>query len=326
MTAPRLSAAILTRVNFASIRKTVGFIASQDIASSIELIIVVPDAARLELDSGAVSSLHSVQVVEADAGRDSGKARAAAVRAARAPVIVFTEDHCFPQPGWAAALLEAHQGPWAGVGPVVHNANPQKSISWADLLMGYGPWLAPGKSGEREHLPGHNSSYKCEALLALGDELPVLMESETPLQWRLRATGHRLYLESAAEVAHTNFDQWSTWLRVAFHSGRLFAATRALEWTRLRRAVFVLASPLIPIVRYQRHVRHGVEAGLPMTRMLRVAPTLAVGLLMDGVGQTTGMLFGAGRSTEAMAGWEFDRNMRRPRATSSVPGVPAAGA
>ena len=325
MTAPRLSAAILTRAGFASIRRTVGYIATQDIASSIELIIVVPDASRLDLDEGAVSALHSVQVVEADAGRDSGKARAAAVRAARAPIIVFTEDHCFPQPGWAAALLDAHRGPWAGVGPVVHNANPQKSISWADLLMGYGPWLAPGKSGEREHLPGHNSSYKCEVLRALGDELPVLMESETPLQWRLRASGQRLYLEAAAEVAHTNFDQWSTWLRVAFHSGRVFASTRALEWTRLRRALFALASPLIPMVRFQRHVRHGVEAGLPIWRMLRVVPTLAVGLLIDGVGQGTGMLFGAGRSAEAMAGWEFDSNVRRRRASPSRPGVAATG-
>ena len=325
MAPPRLTAAILTPVSFDSIRKTVGHIATQDIASTIELIIVVPDASRLALDSEAVSALHSVQVVEGDAGRESGKARAAAVKAARAPIIVFTEDHCFPQPGWAAALLNAHKGAWAGVGPVVHNANPRNAITWADLLMGYGPWLAPGKSGEREHLPGHNSSYKREALLALGDELPVLMESETPLQWRLRAAGHRLYLESKAEVAHTNFDRWSTWLRVAFHSGRTFAATRALEWTPLRRALFGLASPLIPIVRYQRHVRQGVDAGFPLPRMLRVAPTLAVGLLVDGVGQAMGMLFGAGRSTEAMAGWEFNRNVRRPGGSTPPSRVPAPG-
>ena len=34
------------------------------------------------------------------------------------------EDHCFPADGWAEALVAAHQGPWAAVGPAFLNANP----------------------------------------------------------------------------------------------------------------------------------------------------------------------------------------------------------
>lgn len=313
---PLLTAVILTPAGFATIRRTVGHIVAQDIASSIELLIVAPDAQALGIDAGAVEGLHSVKVVEADAGLHGGIPRAAAIMAAAAPVVVFTEDHCFPAAGWASAIVDAHRGPWVAVGPVVHNANPG-IVSWADLLMGYGPWLAPGQSGEREHLPGHNSSYKCEALRALGDELPSLMESETPLQWRLRAEGHRLYLEARASVSHTNFDRWGTWLRVAYHAGRVFAATRALNWTAARRALFAMASPLIPFVRFQRHVRQGFAAGLSRALVLRVMPALAVGLVVDGFGQAVGMLVGAGRSANALAGWEFERNV--PRGDRSRP-------
>jgi len=41
----------------------------------------------------------------------------------------------------------------------MHNANPDSIVSWADFLIGYGPWAAPIARHEPEYLPGHNSSY-----------------------------------------------------------------------------------------------------------------------------------------------------------------------
>ena len=74
-------------------------------------------------------------------------------------MVVLSEDHSFPEAGWAEALIEAHRGPWSVVGPVVRNANPDSLISWADFLLGYGTWLDPAPGGEISQLPGHNSSY-----------------------------------------------------------------------------------------------------------------------------------------------------------------------
>lgn len=313
MTAPRLTVALLVPNDCGTIRRTVSVVAGQDIARQIELLVLGPrvGAADIEhgtIDAPAARAFHSVRYVTVDLGAGSGDARAIAVREAAAPVIVFAEDHCFPEPGWARALVEAHDGPWAAVGPVVLNANPARLVSWADLLMGYGPWLAPGTSREHEHLPGHNCSYKREPLLAFGDELPELMEAETVLHWRLRAGGHRLWQESRARVAHTNFERWGTWLFVTYHAGRVFAAMRALEWPLGQRVAFALASPLIPLVRLVRHLRQGAAAPWPMRLVLAVAPTLAVGLVVNAAGQALGCLAGAGRSRAIMVAWEFARN------------------
>src|SRR5205823_2114181 len=133
---------------------------------------------------------------------------------ASAPVVVFCEDHAFPEPGWAVALIDAHRGPYAAVGPVIVNANPRSLISDADCLIGYGPWLHPSPGGEMSHLPGHNSSYKRASLLEYGDRLPSMLEAETVLHWDLRARGLRLYLEPRARLAHTNFAQAAVWTRV----------------------------------------------------------------------------------------------------------------
>lgn len=311
MSGPRLTVALLTPDNFETIRLTTSHVAAQSIARDIELLILTPVAASVIAQPDLTARFHSVRIVETDLSAGSGVARAAAVREAAAPIIVFGEDHCFPQAGWADAIVRAHDAEWAAVGPVVTNANPDSTVSWADLLMGYGPWLAPGKSAERDHLPGHNSSYKTSVLLELGDELQELIEAETALQWRLREGGSRLYQESAARVAHTNFDRWSTWIPVSFNAGRVFAATRSRSWSRARRLAFAAASPLVPLVRMWRHVRQGVAAGLPVSLIARVTPVLAAGLIVDAAGQAVGCVAGAGHARASLVEWDFHRNLPR---------------
>ena len=304
---PSLTVALFTPTDFSSIRRTVSHVVAQDIASSIELLVLT-STPQLAIDEADVRALHSVRVVPVTFSDGSGSARAAAVREASAPVIAFGEDHCFPQDGWAAALLDAHKCPWAAVGPLMSNANPTTLTSWADFVMGYGPWIAPRHTGEHDHLPGHNTSYKREVLLAFGQELDTLIEAETPLQWRLRASGHRLFQDARARVAHTNFERWRTFLYVCLHAGRVFASTRSLHWSTLQRVGFTLASPLVPFVRAQRHLRQAISANWPAGLVLRVAPVLFAGLVADAIGQGLGTLLGAGQSRATLVAWEFDRN------------------
>jgi hypothetical protein len=178
--------------------------------------------------------------------------------------------------------------------------------------------MAARRAGEHEHLPGHNTSYKREVLLEFGNELDALIEAETPLQWRLREKGHRLYQERNARVAHTNFERWQTWLFVCLHAGRVFASTRARDWSAIKRLVFALASPLIPFVRLQRHLRQAASAELPASLVARVTPVLFIGLVSDAIGQGLGSLLGAGRSRTTLVAWEFDRNApTRPASLAS---------
>ena len=44
-------------------------------------------------------------------------------------VVAFGEEHCFPEPGWAQALIDAHREDYAAVGPAMHNANPDTIVS-----------------------------------------------------------------------------------------------------------------------------------------------------------------------------------------------------
>lgn len=292
---------------YADIARTMEYLRAQTVSRRLELVLVTTAEEQLGLDPARVADFWGYQIVTIGKFHSVAQANAAGIRRARAPVVALAEDHCFPQPDWAEALLGAHEGPWAAVGPVFINANPKTACSWADFVVAYGPWIHPRPAGPAPFLPGHNSSYKRAVLLEYGDRLEELLEAETVLHWDLRRRGYQLYVEAAARVAHTNFSRLEVLLPVKFLAGRLFAGHRALGWPGVKRLAFVAGSPLIPWIRLWRHTRDLCQPGRPRHLLWRVWPVMAAGLLLDGLGQMLGYLAGPGDVYRRLADFEFHR-------------------
>ena len=304
---PAMSVVLATPSDFASIATTVRHLSRQSVARRLELVVVAMGQPGFSLDQPACRGFWGSRVVHV--GRAShGEAGGAGVRAAQGAVVVFAEDHCFPEPGWAEALLQGYRSPdVAAVGPVFRNANPGTLVSWCDFAIGYGPWIDSTTSGDQPFLAGHNSSYRREVLLDLGSRLEELLEAETVLHLKLRKQGLRLVVDPRARAAHTNFGRFRAWLPVQYHCGRVFAAERAREWGRAKRAFYAAASPLIPCVRFVRALGHLRRAERPRPSLPRLAPLLGLGLAADGLGQLLGYVAGGGVSAQHLTGFEFRR-------------------
>ena len=104
-----------------------------------ELVYGVTNAAVAE----AVSPDPDVQVVVA-ASTSPFELRRAALRVADGDLVVITEDHCRPEPGWLTAYATALR---AGAGPLlagpVENGSPESRGDWANYLMGFAAWAPP---------------------------------------------------------------------------------------------------------------------------------------------------------------------------------------
>jgi hypothetical protein len=301
-----MSVVLVTPDDGTNLEATLAALSAQSAAGRLEIVVVAPRRARIDL-AAACERFAGLHVVEAGEVRRIAEAYAAGVRAATAPIVVLGEDHSFPEPGWAVALMAAHQGPWAGVGPAMENANPGTLTSWADFLLGFGRWRTPVSAGASNHVAGHNSSYKRATLLAYGNALPDRLDAPALMHADLAARGQKLYLEPQAVVAHTNFTDTRAWFRLRFHAGRAFAAARARNWTLPQRMVYAMAAPLVPFVRL---ARIGLESHRPQQTgfFLKIAPVLFAGLVIDGVGEMVGGLRGARPETfERQWEWEFRR-------------------
>jgi hypothetical protein len=303
-----LSVIVVTPYGFPAIRTLLRYLAEQTIRDLMEIVIVAPSRRELDLDRNLLAAFGNFQVIEVGPINSLNSPRVAGIFAARAPIVALTEDHCFPAPDWAENLVRAHAGPWAAVGPTVSLANPQHYRAWTNYLLQYGPWVHPTKGGEIGDLPGHNSSYKRELLLAYGDRLVDLLAADTILHWDLRRRGHRLLLETRARVHHVYMTRFRPFVAENYYIGRQFAATRARRWSLPVRAGFVLGSPLIPLVRFARIVRRMRQFGWYDGLMPAILPSLTTALVVSAAGEFMGYTFGIGNAMSKTVDLDFQRD------------------
>ena len=157
-----------------------------------------------------------------------------------------------------AALLRAHEAPWAAVGPQV---GTDAKLGRHDLieLVSSGPWSVPAQRGEARILRWQNVAYKRAVLLRQGARLGDLFCAEGTFFQLLRAQGERLYVEPEARIIHSHEMHLAAFLLGNTYSSRLTAARRARllalsPLQRLLRAANALLTPLRSLWQLRRRI------------------------------------------------------------------------
>jgi hypothetical protein len=290
--APDLSVVVVTPGGFDTVRKTVAHLRAQSVCDRMEVVVVAPDRERLGPVGEALDGFWGHQIVESGPITTTGRGLVVGYRATTAPVIGYVEEHSYPQPGWAEALIEAHKGPWAGVGVSLGNANPQTMVSWAMLFLDFASSIELVEPEEVTALPSHHTFYKREAILGYGEELHQLLEVEAVLQSALVSRGERLYMTSAARQLHVNVSRIPSMLKSQFYGGLQYAPLRIREegFSIARRLGYAAAAPLIVVVQLRRILGHVARAGRARELLPRMLPMLLMGLVAEQLGETAGYL------------------------------------
>src|ERR1700734_1385780 len=218
MSPPSLSVVLVTLDNYARLRKTISHLARQTVRHTLE-IVLVSQSKLTDIIETELAGFANVVLVETGPFPDTGRPRAAGARACTAPLIAFAEDHCFPEPEWAAHLIQVYSGPWVAVSPAMSNANPGP-VSEADFLLNFGPSGWPLPEGVAENTPWHNTSYRREVLHGYGERLAHMLEAEIRIHQDLNRRGLRLFLAGSLRVHHGNLSRWPAFLACQFFGGR----------------------------------------------------------------------------------------------------------
>ncbi len=306
---PSLSVVLVAASGAASIARTIWHLRQQSARRLIELVVVVADERDLDSVARDQWEFQAVRVVPVGIIAERGAAAAQGIAHATAPVVALIEDHSFPEAAWAEALLRAHAGPWAGVGPAVANANPTTALSWVNFVLAYGAFSPPQLAGPRAIVPWHNSSYKRELLRPYEHRLGELLSWEGVLQHELSRNGHQLYLEPLAQTHHANVTAFRSTLGLSLQRGRLMGALRVERerWPRWRQWLYAVAFPLYPIMQL-RFVLPGLQRQ-QMSPVMRVktlcmfAPTL----IAMAVGEARGIVCGTGHALRHLEDYELHR-------------------
>lgn len=306
---PLISVVITSAGGYESIRTTIEHLEMQTVADRIEVIVVSPSMRLTAAEEVVFKHFNNFLLIDADLENGLYDAWVRAVHESRAPVVAFGENHAFPEPEWAEALIEAHKGPWAGVGSVIRNANPGSVNSRAQLYMTYGRWTGPIESGEAGDLPGHNSSYKRSVLLEYGSELKHMLIRTNIMNMDLRRRGCRLYMENRAAVNHINVSRASSILPDLFYNGQLYTAALVHyeKWSVPKKLYHALLEPLIMLRHFQGTLQSLGRDGQMKELVPAALPIIAAGLTAHIFGKLKGYAVGFGNAQEKINSYEFER-------------------
>ncbi|HWO06229.1 MAG TPA: glycosyltransferase, partial [Methylomirabilota bacterium] len=242
----------------------------------------------------------AVQLVTVAPTAGLAGARAIGIRAATAPVVFIGETHTYPQPEWAAALLDAFEGPWATVVPAITNANPNGPVSWAAYVSDYGRWGEGRPQGEIPEALIYNAAYRRQVLLDLGDGLEAALDTYSEALWpALHRAGHRAYFAPGARIAHLNVGRLGPYVHEKLLAGFILGSLRAARWPWRRRLLYVLASPLIALVLAARLREPARRIGRLHPLPLATVPLIVAGAVLRAVGEAIAYAGAAPASADA---------------------------
>lgn len=261
---------------------------------SLELIVPyddsVSDTQALSAEFPAVRFLpmgviKTVRGIETQGGQHElyDRRRAHGLAAAQGEIIAMLEDRGHPSPDWASTLVRLHRETDKNViGGAIECKKPVSLLNWAFYVTDFGRYGLPFESGKVGWVSDVNVSYSREAL----EKTRHLWKDrfhEMLVHRYLESQGEELFLSNELIVYHRRPPiSLPALLRERFDWGILFGYVRVMQLTKAQRIVFILASPLIPIVLWVRHgliqfsKGHGLRylAALPFVLMLTTAWTL----------------------------------------------------
>jgi hypothetical protein len=322
-----MSVILLMPRTVAGIQHTIRCLQQQSVADQIELVIVGESEDELHRarqlasswpETAASRGFAGVRVVSFPRLGSLAAGRAAGVLHSSGKVIAFAEDHCFPEPQWAEALMEAHQGNCDLVGPRMVCANPETALSWVCLALHFSGAAIPDSHGPADAVPSHNTAFKRDVLLdrkalSLAD-LPLTNDSETAdkgydellsavesamemeylLQCRMGSLGFQAWQESRAVTRHINISRLGPAMKHALAGGWLYGAKRATQekWGAGRKLFQILMTPLVIAVQVKRKLpvlRSLPQSHIPLWKLV-VLSTLLIAL--HTLGEVRGLMQG----------------------------------
>lgn len=218
------------------------------------------------------------------------KRRAAGLAAASGDLVAILEDRGIPRSDWASRAVQLHsEHPYAAIGGAIENGR-DRVLNWAVYFCDFARYQLPFDPGPRDYISDVNICYKRRVLMETAS-LWAERYHETTVHWALLRRGETLYLHPALIVSQMRGDLHLRHLvRERLDWGRLFAYTRAREMTRLRRMMFALLAPFLPVVLLGRIARHQLSKRRTLGKFATTWPLVLVLLTAWSLGESAGYL------------------------------------
>ena len=205
-------------------------------------------------------------------------------------IVAITTAHFVPGKNWIAGILKTHEKSYVGIGGAIENDEIGGLIEWAIYFCRYSSFMLPFPEASVKDFAGDNASYKRWAL----DRCKHVRDNgfwEPFVHAELLKNGQELLLTPTIVVYHKKSFSLLGFMKQRFWHGRQFGGTRASGLNSIWRLIYILLSPLIPIMYLSRITRRILVKKRHLGKYLLSLPILVLFLLSWATGELSGYLW-----------------------------------
>jgi len=164
---------------------------------------------------------------------------------------------------------------------------------WVVYFIEYNNYLPPWRAGEWRDLGSANIAYSRQLLLS-HRELLTGGYWEAGLHPQLIAEGVKFRPAPDMKVHHRGPFNYAYYLGQRYLFSRAFAGRRSRDLSRARKLLYVLASPLVPLLLLVRMAKRVRERNCRWDKFVKALPLMIPALFVYVFGETIGYLAGPG--------------------------------
>ena len=217
--------------------------------------------------------------------------RAHGIAAAQGEIIALIEDYARPDPHWSENIISEHKKDFAAIGGAIEN-EVDRLLNWGVYFCDFGKYQNPVSEGETTFASDANISYKNTALMAVRS---IWQDSyhETEVNWALRSLGEKIALSPKIVIFQhrTDLEFWSA-MKERYVWGRSYAATRIKDIGNSKRFLYLLLTPLLPIILIIRMTSNIFRKGRNLNIFLKALPLTILLEISWSFGEFVGYLTG----------------------------------
>jgi len=288
--ASNISVVIASIVGAPFIDECLHSLAQQASICSAEVIVVA--CGTTEYAARIAGKFPWVRVIHR-AGRETvPDLRRHGVDEANGEIVAIIEEHCVAAPDWLQQTMQAHEdGDFAVVGGPVVACNYSRLRDWVVYFCEYNNYLPPWQEGGTHDLGSANIAYARNLLMKYNDLLGAGYW-EAGLHPVLMTDGVRFHAAAQMVVYHRGPFNFGYYLRQRYWFSRAFAGARGLPPSR--KAIYVLASPILPLLLFARLALRVWNKHCRVDKFIWSIPLLIPVLVVYVAGELVGYLAGPG--------------------------------
>ena len=211
------------------------------------------------------------------------------IAASSGQIIAITIAQFVPAGNWITSIIESLQPPYSAVGGAIENSDTASLCDWALYFCRYSNYMLPFTEREVQDMAGDNAAYKREAL----DRYKEIIEKgfwENLVNAAMTKDGLKILLTPDVVAVHKKSFGVIPFLIQRFSHGYHYGKDRLPNLLIIKRLVFILASPLIPLIHINRISQRVFQRDRHKAKLILSSPILFIFIMCWSIGEFCGYI------------------------------------